>query len=317
MFLKKTSDPAHEKLSTPQIDIEKARTSVKRKAVEDMHAHVDKMVCEKISASSLSYKHVYALKSAVYRERCKLLPTIPKSIEDVFSAAESQAFGLESFDVIIRDEPNKILIITSEDNLLHLSACENILGDGTFKSCPKFFEQLYTLHGYKDGIYSPCVFALLPDKKKPTYIRMLKLLQSACNERNFTLRLATVHTDLEVTMISAVHYIWPEAVVALCNFHLCQAWYRKIQAFNLTRDYRDVKSLVGRWLRLVFALPTLSADSVRECFLTTLTDLMPDTTEANLFADYIYGTYLHQDCSYPSDHVSRHPVPKRQNHKCL
>ena len=26
---------------------------------------------------------------------------------------------------------------------------------------------------------------------------------------------------------------------------------------------------------------------------------MPDTTEANLFADYIYGTYLHQDCSYP------------------
>ena len=78
VFLKKPSDHAHEKLSTPQIDIEKARTSVKRKAVEDMHAHVDKMVCEKISASSLSYKHVIALKSAVYRERCKLRPTIPK-----------------------------------------------------------------------------------------------------------------------------------------------------------------------------------------------------------------------------------------------
>ena len=83
--------------------------------------------------------------------------------------------------------------------------------------------------------------------------------------------------------------------MALCNFHLCQAWYKKIQAFNLTRDYHDVKSLVARWLRLVFALPTLSADSVRECFLTTLTDLMPDTTEAkfNLFADYIMArTYI-------------------------
>ena len=129
--------------------------------------------CEEISASPLSYKHVHALKSAVYRERFKLRPTIPKSIEAVFSAAESPAFGLDSFDVITRDEPNKILITTSEDNILHLSACENILGDGTFKSCPKFFEQLYTLHGYKDVIYSPCVFALLPDKKKPTYIRML------------------------------------------------------------------------------------------------------------------------------------------------
>ena len=54
-----------------------------------------------------------------------------------------------------------------------------------------------------------------------------------------------------------------------------------------------------RWLRLVFALPSLYADSIWECFLLTLTDLMPDTTEANLFADYIYGTYIHQDCSYP------------------
>ena len=167
---------------------------------------------------------------------------------------------------------------------------------GTFKSCPKFFEQLYTARVQRWNLQSVCLCA---DKKKPTYIRILQLLQSSCNERNFTLSTATVHTDLEVTMISAVHNIWPEAVVALSNFHLCQAWYREIQAFNLTRDYRDVKSLVGRWLRLVFALPTVSADSVRECFLTTLTDLMPDTTEANLFADYIYGTYLHQDCSFP------------------
>ena len=165
---------------------------------------------------------------------------------------------------------------------------------------------MYTLHGYKDGIYSPSVFALLPDKKKPTYIRMLQLLQSSCNERNFTLSPATVHTDLEVTMIiSAVHYIWSEAVVALSNFHLCQAWYRKIQAFNLTTDYRDVKFLVGRWLRLVFALPTLSADSVRECFLTTLTDLLPDTTEANLFTDYIWHVPTSR-LLLVSDHVEHH-----------
>ena len=80
MFLKKPSDHTHEKLSTPQIDIEKARTSVTLKAVEDMHAHVDLMVCEEISASSLSFKHVHALKSAVYRERCKLRPFILSTV---------------------------------------------------------------------------------------------------------------------------------------------------------------------------------------------------------------------------------------------
>ena len=80
VFLKNPSDHIHEKLSTPQIDIEKARTSVTLKAVEDMHAQVDKMVCEEISASSLSFKHVHALKSAVYRERCKLRPFILSTV---------------------------------------------------------------------------------------------------------------------------------------------------------------------------------------------------------------------------------------------
>ena len=80
VFLKEPSDHTHEKLSTPQIDIEKARTSVKRKAVEDMHTHVDKMVCEEISASSLSYKHVHTLKSAVYKKRCKLRPFILSTV---------------------------------------------------------------------------------------------------------------------------------------------------------------------------------------------------------------------------------------------
>ena len=45
-----------------------------------MHAYVDKMVCEEISASSLSFKHVHALKSAVYRERCKLRPFILSTV---------------------------------------------------------------------------------------------------------------------------------------------------------------------------------------------------------------------------------------------
>ncbi|GFS15190.1 hypothetical protein ElyMa_006765300 [Elysia marginata] len=106
------------------------------------------MVCEDISASSLSYKHVHALKSAVYREMCKLRPTIPNSIEDVFSAAESPAFGLDSFDVI-RDEPNKILIITSEHNLLHLSACENILGEGLSNRVQRFLNSCTHCTGTK------------------------------------------------------------------------------------------------------------------------------------------------------------------------
>ena len=48
-----------------------------------------------------------------------------------------------------------------------------------------------------------------------------------------------------------------------------------------------------RWLRLVFALPTLSADSVRECFLLTLTYVMPDQQkQICLQTTYMARTYI-------------------------
>jgi hypothetical protein len=37
---------------------------------------------------------------------------------------------------------------------------------GHSKSCPKFFEQLYTIHGYSNCHYIPLVFALLVSKSE-------------------------------------------------------------------------------------------------------------------------------------------------------
>jgi hypothetical protein len=49
-----------------------------------------------------------------------------------------------------------------------------IFGDGTFKYCPRYFYQLYTLLGYKNGHYVPCVFFLLPSKSGECYTNMCK-----------------------------------------------------------------------------------------------------------------------------------------------
>jgi hypothetical protein len=46
--------------------------------------------------------------------------------------------------------------------------------EGTFKCCPKFFEQLYTIHGYSNGHYIPLVFALLVSKSEDTYHKFLQ-----------------------------------------------------------------------------------------------------------------------------------------------
>ena len=49
--------------------------------------------------------------------------------------------------------------------------CEDLrvlLMDGTFKSCPRFFTQLYTVFGYANDTYMPLVYAVLSNKDQLT-----------------------------------------------------------------------------------------------------------------------------------------------------
>ena len=55
-----------------------------------------------------------------------------------------------------------------------------VLGD--LQICP----QLYTIHGQKNGFTVPCVFALLPDKRKETYTRLFRQLKSWLSEFSTT-----------------------------------------------------------------------------------------------------------------------------------
>ena len=53
------------------------------------------------------------------------------------------------------------------------------LADGTFKSAPALFAQVYVIHSlrgepnpFEDGHLLPCLFPLLPNKTEAVYLRM-------------------------------------------------------------------------------------------------------------------------------------------------
>ena len=55
---------------------------------------------------------------------------------------------------IVNDVDSHIIIFSWTSNLCVLcTQGKEIFIDGTFKCCPKFFEQLYTMHGYSNGHY--------------------------------------------------------------------------------------------------------------------------------------------------------------------
>ena len=68
---------------------------------------------------------------------------------------------------LVNDVDSHIIIFSWTSNLRVLcTQVKEIIIHGTFKCCPKFFEQLYTIHGYSNCHYIPLVFALLVSKSE-------------------------------------------------------------------------------------------------------------------------------------------------------
>ncbi|GFR91179.1 phosphoglucomutase-3 [Elysia marginata] len=78
-----------------------------------------------------------------------------------------------------------------------------------------------------------------------------------------------------------------------------QAWYRKIQTLNLTKEYKDSSSSIGSWLKLFFGLPALPPSAVGDCFADILFPSIPDDPRASLFSDYIEFTYIEEFSEFP------------------
>ena len=64
-------------------------------------------------------------------------------------------------------------MIFGTSSLEVLSLGSGWLSDGTFKAVPSIFTQLYTLHSFLDGAWTPRIYALLSDKHIATYVKLL------------------------------------------------------------------------------------------------------------------------------------------------
>uniref|UniRef100_A0A2S2P1X3 MULE transposase domain-containing protein n=1 Tax=Schizaphis graminum TaxID=13262 RepID=A0A2S2P1X3_SCHGA len=110
----------------------------------------------------------------------KLVPTLPTKLSELILENEWRStndrkdflLGCDGLD-------DKIVVFGTEGFLRRLCSSEIIFMDGTFKSAPQLFTQIYTLHSYVVGIMIPLAYALLPNKSTETYSRMFKIIKEA------------------------------------------------------------------------------------------------------------------------------------------
>ena len=157
-------------------------------------------------------------------------------------------FKLPGNDEIITKADLKVgssrIIFFATDYMLKVFArAAAISGDGTFKMAPKHWKQLFILCAEISwlGIWVPCAFAILPDKKQSTYKALFELVNQNLNRINEKLAAEFFMCDFEIGIRSSFREIWPEITLKGCHFHYAKCIWKQVVNAGLKEEYSKKK----------------------------------------------------------------------------
>lgn len=128
-----------------------------------------------------------------------------------------------------KEDPQRLLIFSTNENLELLATCDHWYAGGTFSSSPPLFSQIYTVHGAKFSTCLPFVYALLPNKSQATYTKFLTALKVL----NSSLKPCTVTIDFEKALQKSVNEVFPEYLVRDSYFYFSPSIWRHNQPSSL------------------------------------------------------------------------------------
>ena len=117
--------------------------------------------------------------------------------------------------------------------------------DGTFKSRPLLFNQLYVIHyQYQDHVL-PGVFILMESKSERAYIDVFTTLQQNLPVGH---RQGPEHfsVDFELASANAFKEVFTGTTEEFCFFHFAQSMWRKLQESGQSSEYMQAENEVLR-----------------------------------------------------------------------
>ena len=148
--------------------------SVKRKAMEDFCDRPRKLIHKELRSQdldTLTYKDTGNSSRNMHKARFSQLLPLPTDIEETheaLNAVQVQTSSKQQF-LLLNDAEKNIVMFSYKTNLQFLSSIYVLYVDGTFKSAPKFFHQLFTIHVLRNGHYVPLAFFLLANKHQTSF----------------------------------------------------------------------------------------------------------------------------------------------------
>ena len=109
--------------------------------------------------------------------------------------------------------------------------------DGTFRSVPHLYLQLFTIHAFEGDKLIPLIYCLLSAKTRVIYSELFRALKDNAGNLNVVLAPELVTCDFESGLIKSIRLEFPNACVRGCYFHFFQAIFRKVQVLGLSQLY--------------------------------------------------------------------------------
>lgn len=279
-------------------------SSLKRRATASLCDKPSKIIRESLMSEpgDITLNDIQRIRRNIYTARSQVRPPLPRTLNDLHTVLEEYTRLTTSKGerfLLVNDSQRNIIIFTTKSNLEFLSTCSCVYVDGTFKSVPSLFLQLFTIHGFRFNNYIPLVFTLLPNKTTDSYEAVLRHVLAEIVDLGRTYEPEQVYADYEGAIHAAVRRVWPNALIHGCRFHLGQSWWRRIQQAKLSEHYKDRESEVGSFLKLFFGLSCLHPDDVFDCFTDDIMPIQPDNPDVRNFTDYVFDNYIAPDSPFP------------------
>lgn len=149
----------------------------------------------------------------------------------------------------LKQNDNEMLILMNENNKQHLKNSQTLICDGTFFSSPKQYKQIYVFHVKILSKFYPVSYVFLKSKSYICYYQMFSEMSRILNGK-FPVNIIL---DFEFAAYKAIVEIFPASNIYFCNFHMGQAFYKKIQQFGLAINYNN-NNKFNRYLKMLLSL---------------------------------------------------------------
>lgn len=194
------------------------------------------------------------IKSSLYRHRNKTaeLPKISCcEAEEVEIPARYQEFLMADY----RHEGVRIIIFCSKKSRELIKKVKDFFSDGTFKSCPACFKQMYVIHGDLGSDREatnivPLMYCLMNKMTCKAYTTLFDIIKSQISEWEPL----QFKTDFENAAIKAIKKSFPNTAISGCYYHYNKSIWKKAKQLGLTQRSEKIRR---REIELSAVLPLL------------------------------------------------------------